>query len=46
MLTLILILLAIGCCGARFFLADGRLTATGGILLALAVALGGGMLTR
>lgn len=39
MLTIILLILAVVCFGARFFVNDGRTTAAGGILLALAVAL-------
>jgi hypothetical protein len=43
MLVLILIILAVICFGARFFLSDGRVTAAGGLLLCLALALSGGV---
>lgn len=46
MLVLILVLLAIICFGGRFFVADGRLTAAGGILLALAWVVSSGVVAR
>lgn len=43
MLTIIVLILAAVCFGARFFVNDGRLSAAGGLLLVLAIALTGGV---
>jgi hypothetical protein len=45
MLVLILVLLAVVAFAARFFIADGRVTAAGGILLALAWIVSSGTVT-
>lgn len=39
MLVIFVLLLATVCFGARFFVNDGRLTASGGLLLVLAIVL-------